>query len=323
VPPPARAEEVRGCGAGAIRGPDRFLAGNARPRETGGMRFVVLWLLVAIVGCAAPRAPSATPLFRTHVRGSGRPVIFIADLGAPPEVWDSTLEHLGPGVQSHVVAVAGLAGNPPAREPVLPGLVDQLAAYIEAERLARPIIVGHMFGGTVAWMLAMAHSERLGGIVVIDAPPVRDAEQDPEAEADAAGARRLVAEATPERFATMMSSRLTSSMNDAVRAKALAAKASRSDQHVLAEAMYAMMTARTSALIGRIHTRVLVLLTTANLPEGASDDVTALYRRQIDPIPERELVVVEGSHHYVMFDAPEAYHAQLDRFLGTTRPARR
>jgi hypothetical protein len=50
--------------------------------------------------------------------------------------------------------------------------------------------------------------------------------------------------------------------------------------------------------------------------EGAAEEVEALYREQLAAIPEHEIVIVEGSHHYVMFDAPEPYNAHLVRFLG-------
>src|SRR5262245_45756670 len=115
------------------------------------MRLLLLCLFVLICGCSPspPKNPAnlPTPLFEAHVAGAGRPVIFIADLSAAADVWDTTLAHLGGRVQSHVIDVAGFAGNAPGPEPLLPALADQLAVYIKKQRLSRPIVVGHMFGG--------------------------------------------------------------------------------------------------------------------------------------------------------------------------------
>jgi pimeloyl-ACP methyl ester carboxylesterase len=116
-------------------------------------------------------------------------------------------------------------------------------------------------------------------------------------------------------FARMANRRLGSMMNDESRAKVLAEKTARSDQHVVAEAMFAMMTSDTRPQIPRIKTPVLVLLTTGNLPEGAAAEVETLYREQLGPVPDHELIVVNASRHYVMFDAPDVFFANLDRFL--------
>jgi pimeloyl-ACP methyl ester carboxylesterase len=285
------------------------------------MRILLLSLLVTIASCgrawspAANSSPTSQPtLFRARVVGAGRPVVFVGDLGAPPEVWETTVAHLGKRAESHLIDIAGFAGNAAGPEPLLPALVEQLAAYIRQARLSRPIVVGHMFGGTVAWWLAMAHPDLLGGILVIDAPPSRSTGDPGDAE-EAAEARRALAEATPEQFVTMTSRRLRSSVNDKARAEALARKASRSDPRVAADAMFAMMTADKRTSIPRIKTPVLVLLTTESLPAAAATEVEASYREQLAPIPEHELVVVKGARHYVMFDAPETFFAHLDRFV--------
>jgi pimeloyl-ACP methyl ester carboxylesterase len=282
--------------------------------------FLSLSLLVLLAACTRAPAPVAAPaptpptLFRARAVGTGRPVLFVGDLGAPPEVWDTIVAHLGARAQSHVIDVAGFAGHAAGAEPLLPALVEQLADYVRQARLSRPIVVGHMFGGTVAWWLAMSHPDLLGGVLVVDAPPSRST-GDPEDEAEAREARRALEGATREQFAKMTSFRLGSQMNDKTRAAALAEKAARSDRRVVADATFAMMTADTRASIPRIKTPALVLLTTENLPKGTAPEVETLYREQLAAIPEHELVVVQGSHHYVMFDAPETFFASLDRFV--------
>jgi pimeloyl-ACP methyl ester carboxylesterase len=256
----------------------------------------------------------------THVAGAGRPVIFIPDLGAPADVWETTVRHLEGRVESHVLDIAGFAGHAPAAEPLLPALSEQLAAYVQERHLQRPIVVGHMFGATVAYALAMTHSDLLGGVLAIDAPPSRVTGSSEE-EREAREGRRALADATPEQFKQMTARRLASLMKDQARATVLADRTSRSDQHVLAETLYATMTTDMRPGIPRIKAPVLVLLTTGNLPQGAVPEVEALYAKQLAPIPQHELLVVNASRHYVMFDAPEVFFANLDRFLGLRSPA--
>jgi pimeloyl-ACP methyl ester carboxylesterase len=253
------------------------------------MRFLFACFLLFLGACSPPaRAPASPPCT----------VLFLSDLAAPPEVWDSTRAHLGSRVESRVVDA---------------GSAEDLAKYIRQERLSRPILVGHMFGGTVAWWLAMEHPDLIAGIVAIDAPPSRNSGDRDLAELEKEC--REVGEATPERFAKMMSHRLASQMNDKARAKVLAVKASRADPRVVADEMYRMMAADTRSSIARIEVPALAVLTTENLPDGSTSEVEALYRDQLTPIRRHELVVVKGSHHYVMFDAPETFFSELDRFL--------
>ena len=252
--------------------------------------------------------------------GSGRPVIFIPDLGAPGEVWDTTIAHLAGRAEAHVLDIAGFAGNPATGSSLLPELPVEIATYIREKRLDRPRVVGHMFGATVAYAVAMNDPALLGGVLAIDARPSRTTGNAEEL-AEAQEGRRAWTDATPERFAQMTTRRIRSMMRDATRAQALAEKAAQSDQRVMAETFFAMMSRDTRSEISRIRAPVIVLLTTDNLPEGAVPEVEASYREQLGLIPRHALIVVNASRHYVMFDAPGVFFANLDRFLDLPAPA--
>jgi N-formylmaleamate deformylase len=111
--------------------------------------------------------------FRASVTGTGRPVIMISDLQAAGSVWDETVAHLGPRVQAHTLNIAGFAGNTPIDAPLLRTLHAELAQYIQMEQLHKPILIGHMFGASVAFWLAMTHPDLVGGVIAIDGPPSR------------------------------------------------------------------------------------------------------------------------------------------------------
>lgn len=294
------------------------------------MRTLSLALLLGVFGCShaaspavhpplvSPRDANAPPAFTTHVSGKGRPVLFIPDLQAPGEVWDTTVQHLGERVEAHVVEIAGFAGNPATPGPLLPKLRDELARYIRERKLKRPVIVGHLLGATVAYWLAMTEPDLVGGVVVVDTPPSRG-DGSAEGQAEAAEGRQSLAEASPEGFARMVTSRLASMMRDGEHAKRVAAKAVRSSQPAVAEAFYDMMTRDLHSQIPKIRAPVLVILTTENFPPEAFPEIDKAFEEQLAPIPKHELVVVRGSKHYVMFDAPEAFFGSLDRFLKATQ----
>lgn len=263
--------------------------------------------------------PVVSGSFVARVSGQGRPVIFVPDLGVSSEVWRSTLEHLAGRVQAHVLDIAGFAGSAPVAGPLLPRLRAELASYIRERRLDRPVVVGHVFGAAVAYWLAMTEPELLGGVIAIDAPPSR-ATGDVEAEAEARQGAKALAEAPPERFAQMLTRRLASSMKDQVQAERLARTLVRSDPAVISEAFLDMMTRDLRGAISRIRAPVLVVLTTGNLPAEAVPAVEGMIREQLAPVARHEVVLVPQSRHYVMFDAPQVFFEQLDRFLGLVLP---
>ena len=277
--------------------------------------------MVLLLGCSqtpiskpATTAAMEVPVFSARVSGAGRPVVFIPDLEAPGEIWNTTVAHLGGGFEAHVIEVAGFAGNPASSGPLMPKLRDGLAVYLR-EHARGAVLVGHMFGAQVAYWLAMSEPDLVSGVVAIDAPPSRfDGTVDPETDE----VRKAWSSASADDFARGVTRRITSMMKDQALAQTIAAKAVHSSQPVIAEAFYDMMTRDFRAQIPNIRVPVLAVLTTGNLPAEALPTVEAFYRDELGPIAHHELWVVPSAKHYVMFDAPEAFFTPLDHFLAIT-----
>jgi pimeloyl-ACP methyl ester carboxylesterase len=268
---------------------------------------------ICAVGCATVGEPRS---FQATVAGSGRAVVLIPDLQASGAVWETTVAHLGGRAQTHVLDVAGFAGQPPVEGPLLRKLHDELARYIRDRGLQRPVLVGHMFGATVAYWLAMTDPELVGGVVAIDAPPSRPT-GDPEDAAESEQIRRSLLSATPAAFAAMVRRRVATMVADPARARELGDAAARSSQKAVAEAFYEMATLDLSAEIPKIRAPVLVLLSTENVPKESWSAYEQRFRDQLSPVRAHEIVVLKGTRHYVMFDDPVEFFRRLDGFLAT------
>ena len=83
-------------------------------------------------------------------------MILIPGLASSGETWDTTVARYRARFACHVLTVAGFAGVPPIDGPLLPAVHRDLAEYIRAQKLDRPIIVGHSLGGTIA-LMSMNH----------------------------------------------------------------------------------------------------------------------------------------------------------------------
>ena len=61
----------------------------------------------------------------------------------------------------------------------IPEQARMLAAFIEAENLGRPLVIGHSLGGAVALSMALNHPDHVGGLALI-APLTREQDRSPD-----------------------------------------------------------------------------------------------------------------------------------------------
>jgi N-formylmaleamate deformylase len=129
----------------------------------------------ALLASPAAGAPFKPTRISVEVRGSGPDVILIPGLSASRGVWNGTVAAV-PGYRYHLVQVAGFAGAPSAGNAagrVAAPVAEEIARYIASNRLARPAIVGHSMGGSIAMMIGARHADVAGPIMVVDMLPRR------------------------------------------------------------------------------------------------------------------------------------------------------
>lgn len=122
-------------------------------------------------GSPALAAPFMSRRIAVTTRGNGPDVLLIPGLASGPGVWNGVVAAV-PGYRWHLVHVRGFAGLAPdanAGGPLIQPLKDDIARYIREAGLARPAIVGHSMGGTLAMMLGLAGVA--GRVMVVDMLP--------------------------------------------------------------------------------------------------------------------------------------------------------
>ena len=297
------------------------------------MRYVVLVLALALAACSgghsAPKAPAAAAAyqptaFSVKVSGSGRPVLFIPGFPCSGNVWDATVAHLGGKVQAHVLTLAGFAGEPAPADltQVLPVVHAQIVEYIRANKLAKPIVIGHSMGGFLALWLASTKSADLGGVIDVDGLPFFAAIIDPKAtEATAAPAAKAqgdeLAAMTQAQFAAHMQTFLGRGITDAAVAARVVADAGTSDPKLAAVAFREMLGKDLRPGLANITTKVTVIAASDQGPDVSRAGLEAAWHAQIDAIPGVELKFVDGAKHFVMLDQPAAFFALLDAALAS------
>lgn len=286
-----------------------------------------LWILAAVAACGSPqpaqRAHSARPpahtmrvfggdsdfvprSFTVKVTGHGRPVIFIPGLGCPGAVWDDTVARLtapgGPGIQAHVITIAGFAGVPPIKPPLVATVRHDLVRYISAHQLDAPILVGHSLGGYLAYWVAATAPDQVGGAIVVDAGPSFGDDVE-----TARALRNTWAQAGDDELPDMIRAAYTSMVRDPKRIEPFIPAITRSDREAIGNAIYELVTTDLSSLLPKIRVPVLLVLSDGGLKDR--------YRQQAAPVPHLDVVVVPHTGHFVMLDDPDGFVQLVEKFI--------
>lgn len=110
---------------------------------------------------------------RIHYRAwgdPGRPGLVLIHGGAAHSGW---WDHVAPLLASHRVVALDLSGHGDSgRRPEydLRAWAHEVVAVAAAERLDRPVVVGHSLGGWVAATTAVERADAVGAVVLIDSP---------------------------------------------------------------------------------------------------------------------------------------------------------
>jgi N-formylmaleamate deformylase len=241
--------------------------------------------------------------FTVDVHGEGRPIILIPGLGCPGNVWDDTVAHLA-GYQTHVLTLAGFAGQPRIHKPLSATVRRELVRYIRSRRLHAPIVVGHSLGGFIAYWLAASEPELVGGVIVVDAGPALT-DTDPET---AKQLRELWTQAEDNEFTQQVHDAFIGMGADSKRMLKLIEDVQRSDRQAMGDAIYELETTDLRDKVAAIQAPVLLVLADGGLQQT--------YRQEVATIPHIDIEVVPHTHHFVMFDDSKAFFGLVDGFLG-------
>ena len=271
----------------------------------------------------AQAAPTSHPTFEVRVVGQGRPVILIPGLTCPGAVWDETVARYQRQYQCHVVSLAGFGGVP-APQPVpahlLQDVRDQLLAYVKAQRLKQPVVVGHSLGGFLALWMAATDPTAVGPLEIVDSLPFLPAAQDSGATAatmqpQAEQQRRRMSQG---KMSLAVSRQMATTMvTDTTRLTQVARWGAASDAATVSQAVYDMNTTDLRLDVARIQQPVLVLGTWAGYAAyGATrPGVQAVFNQQYARLPRKTIELSAAGKHFIMYDDTAWFFAQTDAFL--------
>ncbi|HVM61904.1 MAG TPA: alpha/beta hydrolase [Verrucomicrobiae bacterium] len=256
------------------------------------------------------------------VRGQGPDAVLIPGLASSSAVWDATAKRLEARYRLHIVQVAGFAGAPAranAQGPVIQPTVDALDAYIKTNKLTTPKVIGHSLGGLMGLMLAVQHRDDVGKLMIVDSFPffgVLTGANDVAAVTPAAAAMRdSILNETQEAYAQGERGFVRTMVKSPDGYKAATAWAVASDKSVVARAMYEDMVTDLRPRLRDVRIPVTILYPWDPWTGRPPETFDGLYRDNFAALPNKTLVRIDDSLHFIMLDQPDAFAAQVDAFL--------
>lgn len=307
-------------------------------RHAKQMALAVTTILITMLGATARAAgpemnaagASAIKSFTVQVSGHGQPMILIPGLASSGETWKSTVERYRDRFECHVLTLAGFAGVPPIDEPVLAAARRDLAVYLRERQLTKPVLVGHSLGGTLALALAADHPQLVGPTVIVDGLPfLAGAQMGVKTAAEAIPVaeriRQSLASQSPEQYRAYVDSgastrfMVTSDSDHDV----VLGWSRTSDPRTVGSAMADLFELDLRQDVARIEAPVLVVGSWAGLRDQLKAYGTTLtrnavlsqFRDQFAQVRQLRFVLSDTARHFIMFDTPEWFFAQLDAFL--------
>jgi pimeloyl-ACP methyl ester carboxylesterase len=280
----------------------------AREIEVNRRLFIFSAAMLALAPGVAAAAPFASSRFTVEVRGTGPDVILIPGLSGGRNVWAGAVRAV-PGYRYHLIQVAGFAGEPArgnVRGPIVVSLATELTRYIQEQRLARPAIVGHSMGGTLAMMIAADHPGLVGRIMVVDMLPAPAGlfGQSPN---DASSIARGIAGLTETAGGRQLFSGL-------VNAFAPSGSSFRtSDPVVITRTMNELAAMDLTSRLPAI--RVPLTIVYASPGAAVGPVVDRRFRQAYAGARGARFVRIDGSGHMIMFDQPARLEEAVREFL--------
>ncbi|HUS33318.1 MAG TPA: alpha/beta hydrolase [Kofleriaceae bacterium] len=244
--------------------------------------------------------------FTVEVSGEGRPIIFIPGLGCPGEMWNDVVEKLSDRYESHVLTLAGFAGNDPIKPPLGAKVRKELIRYIRSHKLESAIVVGHSYGGFIAyWLAETAPRDVLGGVVIVDAGPGGEANDE-----EARLLRNAWAQAGDDELPRQIRAKFSMMTASPQKMEPFIAEIAKSDRQTIGDAIFEYVKTDIKDDVERIKAPALIVL--------ADGGLQGRYRAEASDIPDHEVVVLKGAKHFVWFDDPDGFINALDTFIRRT-----
>jgi pimeloyl-ACP methyl ester carboxylesterase len=276
-------------------------------------------------------AADLTPLPKVQTKGTGPvQVILIPGLTCDGTVWDAFMARNEAKYTMHAVTLPGFGGTEappaPADNTGTPWLDNAQAAVlklIEEKQLDKPVVMGHSLGGHVAYRLAGAAPDKIGGAVSVEGAPAfplgpAPLPKEQRVQMVEQQVAPMLLNVTEEDWAKQQDQMAQGMINDAARGAQLREMFRTTKREVGARYMLELIKSDVSEEAVKSSAPVLTILAVNNDNAAMGIDSEGMKKMWRGLMPGRlseSIEFVEGSRHFVMDDKPAELDAIFEEFV--------
>ncbi|MFZ6768217.1 alpha/beta fold hydrolase [Undibacterium sp. Di26W] len=278
---------------------------------------------VTLIPLLASAADFSSDRISVKTEGEGRDVILVPGLSSSPRVWAELVKAV-PGYRYHLVQVSGFAGQAKGGNTegaVAAPVAEEIARYIQQQGLQKPVLIGHSMGGSIGMMVAARHPQAISKLMVVDMfpflgimfGPPGTTSQSIKPMADDMLAKMRAAE--PAARAKRTEATINSMINTLAMRPGALDDGQKSDPDVSARSYHELIITDLTPELKNILVPTTVLYVLPNGVPLTEAQMDMFYKGAYASVKEVTLKRIPSSAHFIMWDQPEQFQAEVKGFL--------
>jgi pimeloyl-ACP methyl ester carboxylesterase len=252
--------------------------------------------------------------FEVAKTGKGKQVIiFVPGFASSGDVWNETKSNFENEFTCYTFTMAGFAGVKPQPNVSFKNWESEIVNYIKANKIEKPIVIGHSMGGGLALAIASDYPELISKIVVVDALPCLTALRDPSFKSqennDCSSMVNQMTTMSDDEFYQMQKRNMAMLLADASKQEEAIGWSMKSDRKTFGEMYCDFSNTDLRDKIVAIKCPSLVLLEFGF--SNYKEPVEAQYKN----LKTASFQYSNKGLHFIMYDDKEWYLAQLNNFI--------
>jgi len=252
---------------------------------------------------------------KVEVKGKGKPVLLLAGFTCTGDVWDETVSEISETNECHIVTYAGF-GDVLALDTLwLQTIKQDLDIYIAHNRFEDLSIIGHSMGGTLALWLASEKKYDIKNMLIIDALPCMGALMIPNYSSEKITyntpyTKNLLSMSESD-FSGMAMNFAKFMCKSISNHEQIASWIIKSDRKTYVHGYVDLLKVDLRKSLSEIDTPVRILAA-ANPSKSMVENT---YNEQYALLENKEVIYIEDSAHFIMYDKYDVYIENVKQIL--------
>lgn len=276
--------------------------------------FKKIIIVIAILFAFSAQAQEKS--FQVEVIGKGDPVLLFPGFSCTGDVWNETVKELSKKYECHVFTFAGFGTVPPIESPWLETIKKDVEKYVVRKKLNKPTIIGHSMGGSLALWLAATNEETYKKLIIVDGLPSIGALMIPNFSSDKVSYDNPFSKqqlAMDDKAFQQMATQMAAGMSfNKEKQPIIVNWMQQSDRKTYVYGYVDLMKLDLRESIQNIKIPVTIF---AAVSMYQKKQVEELYTKQYQKLTKKDIIYVDDSAHFIMFDKQDWFINKVQKLL--------